>query len=152
LGAGSPFFRQLPLEKYGLHWIQPEFPVAHPLDDGKAVVLQRSIVSTADGLGKDKHAYERLMSPLVQQWEPLAVEFLQPVLHLPRHLVLLARFGLHALRSATGLAKGRFAGEPARALFSGLAAHSVLPLEQIPSAAFGLVLGLMGHAVGWPLP
>src|SRR5207244_4572997 len=75
-----------------------------------------------------------------------------PLLHWPRHPIQLARFGLHASRSATGLAKSCFADEPARALFAGLAAHSCLPLEQIPSAAFGLVLGLLGHAVGWPLP
>src|SRR5439155_10079287 len=75
LGLGSPFFRQLPLEKYGLSWIQPEFPLTHPLGNGTAAVLQRSIVSTGEGLGSDKRAYERLMVPLLKNWENLAVEF-----------------------------------------------------------------------------
>jgi phytoene dehydrogenase-like protein len=152
LGLGSPFFRQLPLENYGLRWIQPEFPLAHPLDDGRAAVLQRSVADTAREFGRDKAAYERLMTPLVTHWENLASEFLQPLLHLPRHPFRLARFGIHAFKSASGLAWARFAEEPARALFAGLAAHSFLPLEQRPSAAFGLVLGMLGHAVGWPLP
>ncbi len=152
LGAGSPFFRRLPLEKYGLTWIHPTFPLAHPLDDGTAAVLHRSLTRTGDSLGEDKSAYERLMMRLVANWENLAGEFLQPVLHLPRHPLQLAGFGLRAFRSATGLAESCFAGAPARALFGGLAAHSFLALEQLPSAAIGLVLGIMGHAVGWPLP
>jgi phytoene dehydrogenase-like protein len=152
MALGSPFFRRLPLEKCGLHWIQPEFPLAHPLDDGSAAVIQRSVKDTSAGLGKDRQAYERLMSPLVKNWENLAAEFLRPLLHWPRHPVQLGRFGWRAFRSATRLGKSCFKGEPARALFAGLAAHSFLPLEQVPSAAFGLVLGLMGHAVGWPIP
>ncbi|HWX22990.1 MAG TPA: NAD(P)/FAD-dependent oxidoreductase [Candidatus Binatia bacterium] len=152
LGLGSPFFRQLPLEHYGLKWIQPEFPLAHPLPDGNAALLQRSVSATAEALGKDRPAYERLMVPLVSHWQTLAAEFLQPLLHLPRHPVQLARFGWHASRSAAGLAKSCFQEAPARALFAGLAGHSFLRLEQPPSAAFGLVLGMLGHAVGWPLP
>src|SRR5207245_558013 len=114
--------------------------------------LKRSITSTAEGLGPDKSNYEKLMGPLCSNWENLSSEFLQPLLHFPRHPLQLAAFGQRALRSATGLARSWFAAEPARALFAGLAAHSFLPLEQIPSAAFGIVLGLLGHAVGWPLP
>ncbi|SPE57010.1 Protein p49 [Verrucomicrobia bacterium] len=151
LGLGSPFFAQLPLERQGLHWIQPEFALAHPLDDGKAVVLQRSVTETARELGRDGTAYSQLMSPLVSSWNALAQEILQPPLHLPRHPLLLARFGLLAVRSASELARARFKEEPARALLAGLAAHSFLPLEQRPSAAFGLVLGVLGHAVGWPM-
>jgi phytoene dehydrogenase-like protein len=151
MGIASPFFRQLPLEKYGLNWIQPEFPLAHPFDDGKAALLRRSILDTASGLGRDQSNYCRWMAPLLPHWENLADEFLQPILHFPHHPFQLARFGLRALRSATGCAKSWFEAEQARALFGGLAAHSFLPLEQIPSASFGLVLGLMAHAVGWPL-
>ena len=151
LGIGSPFFRQLPLEKYGLHWIQPELPLAHPLDDG-AAVLDRSVAKTAAGLGRDNRAYERLMSPLAEHWEILAAEFLKPLLHLPRHPLRLARFGWQAFQSASWLATHWFADESARALFAGLAGHSFLRLEQRPSAAFGLVLGMLAHAVGWPLP
>jgi len=152
LGLGSPFFRRLPLEKYGLKWIHAEIPLAHPLDNGGAATLKRSVVETAEGLGEDRRAYERLMSPLVTNWEILATEFLQPVLHRPRHPLQLAQFGVLGMCSATGLARNRFAGESASALFGGLAAHSFLRLEESFSAAFGLVLGMMGHAVGWPIP
>ena len=152
LGLGSPFFRGLGLEKYGLHWIQPELPLAHPLEGGQAAVLQKSVTATAAALGQDQASYERLMAPLVSNWEALASEFLQPMLHLPRHPFLLARFGWQALGSASKQAQRWFSGEAGRALFAGLAAHSSLPLEQRASAAFGLVLGLLGHAVGWPLP
>jgi phytoene dehydrogenase-like protein len=92
------------------------------------------------------------MGELVSNWEILAAEFLQPLLHWPRHPFLLGRFGLKALRSATGLAEAIFNTESARALFGGLSAHSFLPLERTASASFGLVLGMLGHAVGWPLP
>jgi phytoene dehydrogenase-like protein len=152
LGAGSPFFRSLDLAKDGLTWIHPDFPLAHPLDGGKAAVLDRSLAKTARELGTDGPAYEKLMSPLVENWDALAPEFLQPMVHVPRHPLLLGRFGMQAMRSASGVANGRFSGEPPRALFAGLAAHSFLPLEQRLSAAFGLVLGTLGHAVGWPLP
>lgn len=152
LGIGSPFFRQLPLQRHGLHWVQPEIPLAHPLEGGKAAILQRAVSATAGGLGQDKEAYQRLFSPLAENWENLAEEFLKPLLHLPRHPLPFARFGMRAVLSATRLANRSFKEEPARALFAGLAAHSFLPLEQIPSAAFGLVLGMLGHSVGWPLP
>src|SRR6266568_533177 len=152
LALGSPFFRQLELEKHGLHWIHPEIPLAHPLDDRPAALLRRSVFDTAEGLAGDEQAYLRMMSSPVARWQELATEFLQPLLHLPTHPIQLARFGLLALRSAVGLAQARFKNEPARALFAGLAAHSFLPLEQRASAAFGLVLGMAGHAVGWPLP
>ena len=152
LALGSPFFRQLPLQKYGLEWVQPEVPLGHPLDGGQAALLRKSVTDTASGLESDQRSYLQLMAPLVERWEDLAAEFLQPLMHLPRNPILLARFGLQALRPAARLAKSRFQGEPARALFAGLAAHSFLPLEAAASAGFGLVLGLMGHAVGWPLP
>jgi phytoene dehydrogenase-like protein len=152
LALGSPFFRKLPLQKYGLNWVQPGVPLAHPLDQGEVTVLHQSVAATASALGNDQRAYVDLMNPLVANWELLADEFLQPMLHVPRHPLLLARFGLPALRATTALARRRFSGEPARALFAGLAAHSFLPMEQAGSAAFGLVLGMMGHAVGWPMP
>lgn len=152
LGLGSPFLRQLPLERHGLHWIQPDIPVAHPLDGGRAAILKGSVAKTATGLGADQDAYQRLMGALAENWEKLAAELLQPLLHWPRHPMLLGRFGLRGLRAAAPLARARFKTEPARALFAGLSAHSFLPLEQSGSAAFGLVLGMLGHAVGWPLP
>jgi len=152
LAAGSPFFNTLPLEKHGLTWIHPEIPLAHPLDDGTAACLYRDIDVTAQRLSGDSSAYERLMKPLARNWESLSTEFLQPMLHWPQDPITLAHFGILALCPATLLAKLIFKGEPARALFAGIAAHSFLPLEAPVSSAFGLVLGLAGHAVGWPIP
>ena len=151
LAVGSPFFSNLPLGDYGLEWVHPPAPLAHPFDDGTAVVLERSLEATAENLGGDGAAYQELMTPLVGHWDKLAFEILGP-LRLPRHPLVLARFGLQAVRSARGLAERRFKGERARALFGGLGAHSFLQLEQRPSAAFGLVLAASGHAVGWPIP
>jgi phytoene dehydrogenase-like protein len=152
LAAGSPFFKTLPLERYGLEWIQPEIPLAHPLDDGSAACLYRDVDFTAEQLRGDSSAYRRLMKPLARTWEKLANEFLQPMLHLPQQPLALARFGIPALCPATLLSKILFKHGPARALFGGIAAHSFLPLESIASSAFGLVLGMAGHAVGWPIP
>ena len=151
LAAGSPFLSRLPLSDHGLDWVQPPAPLAHPLDDGTAVMMERSIEETADGLGRDAASYRGLFGPLVRDWDKLATDLLGP-LRVPRHPMVTARFGLKGLRSALSVAKARFKGERARALFAGLAAHSVLPLERPPSAAVGLVLGASGHAVGWPLP
>lgn len=151
LGLGSPFFKTLPLGDHGLEWIHPSAPVAHPLDDGTAVVIERSVEETAAGLGPDARAYRRLMGPLAAEWDALAPELLAP-LHLPRRPLAMARFGLMAIRSASGLAKARFRGERARAVFAGIAGHSILPLERTATAAIALVLGVLTHAVGWPLP
>ena len=152
LAAASPFFKALPLERFGLTWIQPEVPLAHPLDDGSAACLHRDVDFTAEQLIGDSGAYRRVMKPLARNWEKLANEFLQPVLHLPRHPVALAQFAIPAVCPATFLAKFLFKHEPARALFAGIAAHSFLPLEALVSSAFAFVLGVAGHAVGWPIP
>ena len=151
LAVGSPFFSTLPLSSHGLDWVQPPAPLAHPLDDGTAVMMERSVEATADGLGPDAAAYRGLFGPLVRDWPKLTDDLLGP-LRLPRHPLVTARFGLTGLRSALSVAQSRFGGERARALFAGLAAHSILPLERPVSAAFGLVLGASGHAVGWPMP
>ena len=150
LAAGSPFLRALPLEQYGLEFIYPPVSLAHPFDDGTVALLERSVEATGETLGVDGMAYRRLMKPLVADWALLAPALLGPP-RLPRHPLALARFGLKALRSARGLAASRFAGERARGFFAGLAAHSFLPLERLATAAFGLVLGITGHAVGWPV-
>jgi phytoene dehydrogenase-like protein len=152
LAAGSPFLRTLPLERFGLEWIHPEIPLAHPLDDGSAPSLYEDVLFTAEQLRGDSGAYCRLMQPLARNWETLANEFLQPILHLPRHPFALARFGIPALCPATLLAKFLFRHESAAALFSGIAAHSFLPLQAPASSAFALVLGAAGHVVGWPIP
>jgi phytoene dehydrogenase-like protein len=116
------------------------------------VLLRRSLSETVAGLGVDGPAYRDLLEPLVLRWEELIPELMGPVVHRPQHPLLLTAFGRMALRSARGLAEGRFKEERARALFAGAAAHSFLPLEQNGSAAFGLVLLLLGHANGWPFP
>lgn len=151
LALASPFFRSLPLERFGLEWIQPGIPLAHPLED-RAVSLLRDLDETAARLRGDARAYRNLFQPLVRNWPKLVSEFLQPLLHFPRHPFALARFGLGAISPASFLARALFQQEEARALFAGIAAHSFLPLESIASAAFGLVLGMAGHAVGWPIP
>ena len=152
LAAGSPFFKTLPLERFGLDWIQPEIPLAHPLDDGTAACLQRDVDLTAGSFGDDARSYRNLMAPLTRDWEKLAPEFLQPMLHLPRYPFALGRFGIRAICPATWLTKALFKNESTRALFAGIAAHSFLPLESPVSSAFALVLGSAGHAVGWPIP
>lgn len=152
MAAASPFFRLLGLEAFGLEWIHPEYPLAHPLDGGDAVVLHRSLEDTAAGLGEDAPSYERLMRPLLDEFDALADEILQPILHVPKRPVLLARFGIHALQPCTMLASRRFSTPQARALFGGLSAHSLLSLEAPASSAIGLVMGGTAHAVGWPMP
>lgn len=152
LGKGSPFFRDLPLADYGLEWIQPDLPLAHPLDDGTAAFMDIAIDATAASLGDDAAAYRRLMQPLVAHWDAIADVILGPFkIPFPNPFPA-ALFGLSAIRSTTNLANTAFRGERARAFLAGLAAHSFLPMEQPPSAAFGLVLGILGHVVGWPLP
>lgn len=150
LTLGSPFFRTLPLSAHGLELVQPPAPLAHPYDDGTAAVLERSIAATGETLGPDAAAYRRLMAPLVADWDRLVHALLGP-LRPSRHLIALAAFGLRAIWPARALARLVFKGERARGLFAGVAAHSMLPLEQPATAAFGLVLAMLGHAVGWPV-
>jgi phytoene dehydrogenase-like protein len=151
LVVGSPFFAELPLAEHGLEMVEPAAPLAHPLDDGAAAMLERSVTETADGLGPDANPYRRLMAPLAERAGELIADILGPA-RPPRHPLALARFATSALRSADALARARFEGRGARALFAGVAAHSMLPLEMPLTASFGLVLMLLGHAVGWPLP
>lgn len=153
LTIASPFFRTIDLAAHGVELVHPDAPVAHALDPDRAVVLERSVAATAAALrdAHDARAWRRLFGPLSRDAGALAHELLRPVIHLPRHPLALARFGLPALRSVTGLARSRFRGDDARALFAGLAAHSMLPLDRPLSASFGLVLGTYAHAVGWPM-
>ena len=153
MAAGSPYFRSLGLEKYGLEWVHPEIPLAHPLPNRvPGAQLLRSLASCAAALGQDAAAYRLLMEPLVARWEDLAAEILQPMIHLPRHPISLARFGVRGIWPAQSLIRHWFKEEPARALMAGLAAHSFLPFSAPASSAIGIVLGMMGHAVGWPFP
>ena len=151
LGAGSPFFSSLPLRNHGLEWIHSPAALAHPLDDGTAVLLQRDLKETRDSLGTDGAAWEKLMRPFVAHWSEFAPEILRPVSFVPRHPWLMARFGMVALQSAEGVAR-RFRDTRTRALFAGLAAHSFLSLDEPLSAAFAILMAVPAHAVGWPIP
>ncbi len=150
LGASSPFFSSLPLKHHGLQWVHSPAPLAHPLDDGTAVVLERDIDAAAAELGVDGRRWRALMEPLAKHWHALAPDLLGPVLKIPRHPWLMARFGINALLSAKAIA-GRFKTQRARALFAGLAAHSFLALDETLSAAFGILMAVPAHAVGWPI-
>ena len=156
MAASSPFFTSLQLERYGLQWIHGSAPLAHPLDDGSAVILERDLVrhlSHADTEpGRDGRAWRKLVEPLVRRWPEFTQDTLGPVVHLPRHPFSLARFGYYAFQPASSLAKRLFTGERSRAMFAGLAAHSFLSLDQPLSSAIGLVIGAAAHAVGWPIP
>ena len=151
MAVSSPFLSRLPLGDYGLEWVQPPAPLAHTLDGGTAVVLERSVEATAEGLGVDEESYRSLLGPIALHWHKLVADTVGPF-RVPRHPLVTGRFALDGLRSAASLASARFRGERAKALFAGMAAHSILPLERRVSAAFGLVLGASGHAVGWPMP
>ena len=151
LMAASPFLGRLPLEAHGLELIHPGVPLAHPLDDGTAVTLARSLDDTADSIGgPDADAYRSLMAPLVRDAPRLLPMLLGPA-RPPRHPLALARFGLSALRSGSGLARSRFSGPRARALFGGSAAHSILRIDRPVTASFGLVLSILAHHSGWPV-
>jgi len=152
LGIASPFFRQLPLTDFGLEWIFPPLALAHPLDDGHTAILTRSLEESAASMGMDGGAYRNLMTPLVDSWQEILGDILGPLPVPPRHPFSLMRFGLQAMRSARGLAERRFRGDPARALFAGLAGHGMLPLEEPTTASIALVLGMLAHTVGWPIP
>jgi phytoene dehydrogenase-like protein len=145
----SPFFQTLPLGEHGLEWRESPYAIAHPLDDGTAAVLELSIDKTASRLGHDGDAYQRLMRPLAANAAALFDEILRPLRLIPRHPLLLARFGMNAIRTALSLTN-RFHGDAARALLGGCAAHSFLPLDAAGSASFGLVLAIGGHTTGWP--
>jgi phytoene dehydrogenase-like protein len=150
MAAASPFFETLPLGDYGLEYIYPEVAAAHPFNDGSAAVLKKSVLETADLLGKDKNAYLKLIQPLVKSWPNIAADVLAP-LHFPKHPYAMASFGLNALAPATVLAK-RFNTEKAKGLFAGMAAHSIQPLTNIATSAIALVLMANGHLKGWPVP
>ncbi|CAN5659027.1 NAD(P)/FAD-dependent oxidoreductase [soil metagenome] len=158
LGAASPAFRKLPLEKHGLSWIQPDLPLAHALDGGRAAVLYRSLDETVAELGDDGAAWRKLFGPLLSGFDDIVAYLLGPpiagrVSRPPpvRALPGMLRFAVSGLSSATGLSKRSFSLEGAPALLGGMAAHAMLPLDRSPTAGFGLLIGLLGHGVGWPV-
>ena len=147
--VASPLFRSLPLSELGLEWVQPPAPMAHPLDDGTAAMLERSVDETAAGLGPDERKYKRVFAPLTRGGG-LLDDLLGPA-RIPRHPLKLAGFGPRALFPAARLARSMFDGERARALFAGNAGHAVLPFRTLASASFSLVLTMTAHLAGWPL-
>ncbi len=151
LAPPSPVLKALPLEAFGLRWIQPPISLAHPMLDGSAAALYRSLSETAEGFGVDGEAYTRLMQPLVDAGEAIVEQILSP-LSLPRHPVKLARFGLRGLQSAQRLATNWFSEPRVRGMFAGLAAHATLPLDRSLTAAVGLMFAIAAHRGGWPMP
>jgi phytoene dehydrogenase-like protein len=151
MAVSSPFFSTLALEKHGLSWICSPAAVAHPFDDGTAVTLERSVTETATQLGSDAAAYRKLFEPLVADWPTLVGDILAP-LGIPKHPFPLTRFGIRAIQPATVIAASWFREMRAAALFAGFSAHSILRLDAPLTAAFGMIFGITGHAVGWPIP
>jgi phytoene dehydrogenase-like protein len=147
----SPYLKTLPLEAHGLEWVHSPLELAHPLDDGRVVVAERSIDATAEALGVDGEAYITLMRSIIDDWDDIAEDLLGPLPFPPKHPFAFAGFGLLAARPARNLAKSYFKTERARALFAGMAGHSIMPLDALGSGAFGLVLSAMAHTDGWPL-
>lgn len=150
MAAVSPFFRSLPLQEHGLEWTHPPLCLAHPLDDGSAVVIEHSLERTCEALGRDAEPYRSLIGTIAENWKDLENDLLGPI-GLPRHPLRMGWFGMHALQPATRLARSHFRTERGRALFAGVAAHSLMPLEAWGTAAIGLVLGAVAHVAGWPI-
>jgi len=151
LALASPALRDLPLAEHGLEWVQPGLPLAHPLDGGGAALLHRSVAETAAGLGVDGAGYAGLFRPFVDAGFDLTDGLLSPLRVPPAHPLAMARFGMTGIRSADHVARRRFTGEPAAAMFGGLAAHSILSLSAPSTAGYGLMLGVLAHTVGWPI-
>jgi phytoene dehydrogenase-like protein len=151
LGASSPFLASLPLHRYGLEWLHPELPLAHPLDGGRAGVLHRSAEETAEGFGEDADAYRRWILPLVRHWEVISDAVLHPLVRAPRHPVVMARFGALAAVPASTIARRVFKTDEGRATFGGCAGHAILPLHHLLTSSFGLILMASASAVGWPV-
>jgi phytoene dehydrogenase-like protein len=151
LALNSSFFASIPLDRYGVEWIHSPVPLAHPLDHYQTALVYRSIEQTAQRLGADGTAYLRLYEPIIRDWDLINSDLLGPFPLPPLHPISAARFGLLALQSAASLAQKYFSQESARAIFAGMAAHSILPLEKTATSAFGLVTNLLAHTVGWPI-
>jgi phytoene dehydrogenase-like protein len=150
MAVGSPFFANIPLHEHGLEFIHAPLAAAHPLDNGETAILSKSINETVGSLGIDHDAYLSLIEPLVESWPKIAADVMSP-LHFPKHPLLMAQFGLNAMKSASWVAN-RFVTEKAKGLWAGMAAHSIQPLTNYSTAAIGMVLSAVGHVHGWPIP
>lgn len=150
MAVASPFFRSLPLQEHGLEWVHPPLCLAHPLDDSSAAVIDHSLQRTCAELGADAGAYQSIIGSIAANWQSLQDDLLGPI-GFSYHPVRMARFGMHALQPAARLARAHFRTERGRALFAGLAAHSLMPLDAWGTAAIGLVIGAVAHVAGWPI-
>ncbi len=150
LAIASPFFKNLPLDKFGLEWVQPDAPAGHPLDNGDAVIVERDIIKTAESLGADADTYKHLVGALSDNSDKLLNDFLAP-LKIPRYPLQFGLFGMGALFPASLFSKLVFREERTRAMFAGMAAHAIQPLESPATAAFGLLLLMLTHSVGWAM-
>jgi phytoene dehydrogenase-like protein len=150
MGVTSPYWNTLPLAEYGLKWLFPQASVAHPLDGQTAVLLTHDLQETADNLGQDGKSWQRIITPFLRQSDGLLRDLLGP-LKIPQHPYLFTLFGIQAMLPATVYAKLRFQSERGQALFAGLAAHSILPLEKLFTAAVGLTFALTAHMANWPV-
>jgi len=151
MAMASPFMRSLPLQEYGLEFVHAPYAAAHPLDIGETALLyDNSLEETANGLGIDRNFYKRLIQPVVNQWESLALDTMGP-LHFPQKPLQLASFGLNALRPASWLVRS-FKTEKGKALWAGMAAHGIQPLSNWATSAIGIVLLAVGNKYGWPIP
>jgi phytoene dehydrogenase-like protein len=150
-GVGSPALAALPLTDHGLEWLHPDLALAHPLLDGSAAVLARSVDETVASLGRDERAWRRLVGPFLGRWSELAADILRPIaMGVPRHPVLLARFGLRAVWPVE-LAARAFREERTRMLLAGIAGHAIVPPGLPLTTSVGLMLALAAHEVGWPV-
>ena len=150
LGQDSPVFKPLNLQRFGLEYLQPEYAIAHPLQDGQAIAVETSVENTAAQLGKDAGSYQQIFSPLIKDWPSFRSAFVGP-LHLSAITKEKLRFALYALSSGMHFAKKHFHTEAAQSLFAGMAAHSMLPLDKLTSSSIAVVLNTLAHVNGWPL-
>jgi phytoene dehydrogenase-like protein len=146
----SPFFREFSDVLSAVTLRSPDIAVAHPLDDGRAAIIQGSVSETARNFEADSSTYRRIMGPLVEDVERLADSVLAPLRSLPRSPITMARFARHGLPSAKRLAGG-FTTAHVKGLVAGVCAHAMLPLDTPVTAAFGLFLMATAHEGGWPV-
>jgi phytoene dehydrogenase-like protein len=149
-GFGSPYLSSLPLAEHGLEWRWTEVDLSHPLDDGTAGVLRRSLDETVAGLGADGEAWRRSFGGFSEHFSAIAEDFFGPILHVPSHPVITGKFGLRAMLPATRFAS-RFSTDRARAMFASVAVHSYTPLSFPSTAGVGALFIAAAHSGGWPI-
>ena len=150
LALDTPFANRFDLGAHGLEWCEPAVEYSHPLDGGRGSAAVRSVDLTAASLGLDATRWRRLFGAVSERFAEITADFLHPMIHVPDHPVLLARFGLRSLPPAAAVARA-FRTEEGAALWAGVAAHAFRPFSAPMSSAVGVTLGAAGHASGWPV-